>query len=232
MKNKNLNLVSPLFLMFTFSTLGFAMSACGKTPAGGVALQYAPLSGSSAASLSRPGFRFVSVLDSMSSGLMALLLGDHDAFAATVSPFTSFKLCNDTLVITDVNGNTVPVNGAANQAGLGVLTFTSSATTPTTLTTLNLPANTQIKEIDITSAVNTTICPNFSDAVLFDPGTGAIHISQNTAFKFKYATPMTISGSAQNLTLLFGSIVTAMVAQGAGLNSSNIQTIAAAGTAQ
>ena len=221
------------FLMIALSSAALTMSACGKSPtsSGNATLQYAPLSGANAASLSQPGLRFASILDSASSGLMALILGNQNAFAA-VSSFTSFKICNDTLVITDVKGNTVPVNGSANQAGLGLLTFNSLATTPTALTSINIAANTQIKEIDITSAVNPSICPNFSDAVLFDPGNGAIHISQNTAFKFKYSTPLTIDGSAQNLTLLFGSIVTAMAAQGAGLNNSSIQSTAAAGTAQ
>jgi hypothetical protein len=165
------------------------------------------------------------------SGLINVFLGVRDAFA-TVPAFSSFKICNDTLVISDVNGNTVPINGSTNQAGLGVLTFNSSATGPTALTSINLPANTQIKEIDITSAVKSSLCPNFSDAVLFDPGSGAIHIVQNTAFKFKYSTPLVISGSDQNLTVQFGAIVSAMVAQGSGLNDSTIQAIAATGTAQ
>lgn len=209
-------------------------TACGGGTGTGnptVSLRSAPLAGPSAASLRYSGSWLAHLLEDAGHSIIELLVGDRSAFA-TVSVFTTFKMCNDTLVMTDVSGNTVPINGSANQAGLGVLTFSPTSTDPMLLTTISLPANTQIKEIDITSAIKPDICAGFGDAVLFDPGSGPIHISQNTAFKFKFASPLNITGSAQNLTVLFGSIVNQMVAQGQGLNNSNIQSIAASGTAQ
>ncbi|MGK5084551.1 hypothetical protein WDW37_14750 [Bdellovibrionota bacterium FG-1] len=195
-------------------------TGCGKAPiaavtpiaAGKVSLLAAPLAGASAASLT--------------SGLLEFLLGERVAYAA-VSSFGALKICNDTLVLTDTHGNTVAVNGSTNQAGLGLLSFSSASTSNTTLANLDVAAGTQIKEIDITSAISATLCPGFSYAVQFDPGSGPINITQNTAFKFTFSTPVTITGSAQNLTLLLGQIVNGMVALGAGLSNSTIQTVSA-----
>jgi hypothetical protein len=211
--------------------VGCGGGGTGTGNPGNISLQSAPLSGPNAASLRYRSGWFARVLEDAGQGLMDILVGDRSAFAA-VSSFATFKMCNDTLVMTDVNGKTVPVNGSTNQAGLGVLTFSSTSTSPMLLTRIDVPANTQITEIDITSAVVPDVCSGFGDAVLFDPGSGPIHISQNTAFKFKFATPLNISGSAQTLNVLFGSIVSQMVALGQGLNNSNIQSIAASGTAQ
>jgi hypothetical protein len=229
----------PQIVLPLISALALGSTACGKataTAAGGVTLQAAPLAGSAAASLAQPhGFTFASIADSVGSGLLSLLVGDHAAYAA-VSSFTSLKICNNNLVITDVNGNTVAVNGSTNQAGLGILSFSSSSTSATTLASVSIAAGTQIKQINITSAISTTLCSGFSDAVAFDPGSGVSHISQDTAFQFKFATPVTISGSAQTLNLLFGAIVTSMVTaannNGGVLSNSSIQTAAALGAGQ
>ncbi len=204
-------------------TLSVALLAgCGKS---GVTLQAAPLAGASAAAHSQPAvWSFAFVADALSSGLMTLLTGARTAFAA-VSPFTSFKFCNDTLVMTDVAGNTVAINGSTQQAGVGLLSFSSASTSATSIASLDIAAGTQIKEIHVTSAISTTLCPGFADAVEFDPGAGAIHIAQNTQFKFVYATPLTIDGSAQTINLMFGQIVDGMVALGAGLNDSTIQNV-------
>ena len=211
------------------TVLGVVLATgCGKSPvAGNVTLQSAPLAGPNAASIgSQSAYSVASIADTIGSTLLGLLVGSHDAYAAAVASFSSFKICNDTLVMTDVNGNTVPINGSTNQAGVGLLTFSSASTSSTVLgLPLNIASGTQIKEIDITSAVNTALCPGFPDAVAFDPGTGAVHISQNTAFKFKYANPLTITGSSQNLNLLFGQIVNGMVSLGVSLNNSTIQTV-------
>ena len=232
MKYRKLTSQSTLIALSVSAAL---LSGCGKTTAvaaGNVNLQAAPLAGAAAAALSRPaGFSLASIADTVSSGLLAALVGNQSAYAA-VSPFTSFKLCNDTLVFTDVNGSTVAVNGSTQAAGLGLLTFTSASTAATALgAPLTIAAGTQIKQIDITSAISTTLCPGFADAVEFTPNATAIHISQNTAFKFKFATPVTISGSSQTLSMLFGAIVTSMVAQ-SPLNNSTIQTAAVLGVAQ
>ena len=187
---------------------------CGKktpaptpaAPAGNATVKYAPLSPTS-----------------------TTLMSEGTELTATVATFKTLQLCNDTLVITDTNGNTVN----PEKTGLGILNFSNTATTATALTSLNIATGTQIKEIDITSAGNSPTCAAMgANAVVFDPGNGAINITQNTAFKFVYATPLVITGSAQSLTLMFGAIVNAMVAQGAGLNNSTIQTIAVAGVAQ
>jgi hypothetical protein len=68
--------------------------------------------------------------------------------------------------------------------------------------------------------------------VQFDVGSGPINITQDTAFKFTFANPVTVTGAAQNLSLLFGSIVNSMVSLGAGLNNSTIQSVAASGVGQ
>jgi|GEM_PF-5556527 len=226
--NKNIIWISVVSLPVTLAL----MSSCGKnaTPAAGNAtIQSAALSPTSTASLSGPPSIFGYFADILTSRFMSFTLGERAAIAATVSTFKTFQLCNDTLVITDTNGNTV--NPA--KTGLGILNFSNSATTPTVLTSLNIAAGTQIKEIDITSAGNNPTCAAMgANAVVFDPGTGAINITQNTAFKFVYATPLTVTGSAQSLTLMFGAIVNGMVAQGTGLNNSTIQNIAVAGVAQ
>lgn len=184
---------------------------------GNIALQSAPLAGSGAASLNHPELRVVPFL-------MDLLLGVRAAFAS-VSLFTSFKLCNDTLVVTDTDGETVAVNGSTEHAGLGILTFSPSSETPMSLTSVNIAAGIQIRQISVTSAIKPDICPGFSDAVEFDPGSGPIHISQNTAFKFVFATPLSVDGSAQTINLKLGDIVNGMVALGAGLNNSTIQNV-------
>ena len=194
---------------------------CGGTGTGNpatanVVMQSAPLAGANAASLEHPGLWFIPLMD--------VLLGVRSALAA-VSPFTSFKLCNDTLVMKDAGGNTIAVDGSTQHQGLGLITFSPTADTPMTLASLSIAAGTQVKEIDITSAISTTLCPGFSDAVEFNPNSGAIHISQNTAFKFIFATPVSITGTQQTLSLLLGQIVNGMVALGAGLNNSTIQTV-------
>ena len=194
---------------------------CGGTgtgnPPGNVLLQSAPLAGPNAASIDHPGFWITELIE-------RFLLGISPAYAA-VSNFTLFKLCNDTFVMTDVNGGTVTINGTASGAGLGLLNFSPTATNPMGLTSLNIVAGTQIKEIDITTAVKPEICGGVNYAVLFDPGSGNIPITQNTAFKFKFATPVTITGSSQLFSLLFGQIVNGMVSLGTGLNNSTIQTV-------
>lgn len=205
-----------LEIYFKMMVLVFSLTACGKTAGtSNVSLKANPLAGSSAAMLS-PLDHFFSIL------------GMQSAHAA-VSSFNAFSLCNDTLVITDSNGNTVSVNGSANQAGLGLLNFSPTATTPLALTSISIPNGTTIKEIDITSAVKPSACGGATYAVQFDPGSGVINITQNTSFKFIYSTPVTINNDT-TLTLLFGAIVNAMVGQGAGLSNSSIQTVAALGT--
>jgi hypothetical protein len=97
---------------------------------------------------------------------------------------------------------------------------------------LNIAAGTKIKEVKITSAVKGSVCSNAAYAVQFDVGSGPINITQDTAFKFTFANPVTVTGAAQNLSLLFGSIVNSMVSLGAGLNNSTIQSVAASGVGQ
>ena len=198
--------------------LGGCGGGTGAGNPGNIALQSAPLAGPNAASLDRPGLWI--------ADLMETFMGLRSAFAA-VSSFSNFKLCNDTLVMTDTNGNTVPINGSTSGTGLGLLNFSPTSTTPMALTSLTIVAGTQIKEIDITSAVKPDTCSGVSYAVLFDTGSGANLITQNTAFKFTFSTPMTITGNAQTLSLLFGQIVNGMVnlVNGSGLTNSSIQTV-------
>ena len=106
-------------------------------------LQAAPLAGPHSAALrSEPWLM----------AFMDLVLGVRQAFAA-VSSFTSFKLCNDTLVMTDVNGNPIAIDGVTLHEGLGVLTFSPTIETPMTLASPGIAAGVEIKEIHVTSAV-------------------------------------------------------------------------------
>jgi hypothetical protein len=214
--------ILPLALLCALPA-AFPSGGCGGGTGAGnpgnVALQSAPLSGPNAAWQDRPTWLF--------NGLMDTLLGSRPAFA-TVSSFTSFKMCNDTFVMTDTSGNTVPINGQASEAGLGLLTFSPTSTSAMALVYANVAAGAQIQEIDITTAVKPDVCGGANYAVQFDPGSGPISITQNTAFKFQFSTPVTISGttaSPQTLTLLFGQIVNGMVSLGTGLNNSTIQTV-------
>jgi hypothetical protein len=90
--------------------------------------------------------------------------------------------------------------------------------------TIAIPAGTIISEVDITFAVVPDVCGGASYAVQFDPGSGPISITQNTAFKFKYAANKTVAAT-DTITLQFGDIVNAMVLKGTALNDSTIQTI-------
>jgi hypothetical protein len=218
MKKNKAHIVASLIL---FAALACGISACGADSGGtgsgnpgNVALQYNPLSGSAAASLSPATFPFANWVDHLIPFAVA-----------AVSSFTTFKMCNDTMVLTDTSGNTVSVNGETSQAGLGLLTFSPTSTTAQTLTTLSIATGVQIKEIKLTSAAKPSTCSGVTYAVQFDPGSGPINITQNTSFTFTLSTPLTISGSSQTLTLLLGQIVNGMVALGTGLNNSTIQTV-------
>jgi len=203
-----------VLLMFLMMSVG-----CAKSTTSGVSLKINPVAGPSAASLYSP------------MKIFSKFMGMTDAFAS-VSSFTSFKICNDTLVIKDVSGNTVLINGKEAETGVGLITVSPTTTTATTLTTFDLPKDTQIKEVYITSAVAPSVCSGANYAVEFDPTSAPISITQNTQFKFTFATPMVVTGEAQDLTVLFGAIIDSMVALGTGLNDSSIQTIAVNGTAE
>ena len=198
-------------------------TGCGQkaTSSQNLNLKSAPLAGPSAA-------RFMPLQNMM--GWIGLPLAH-----AAVSSFSSFQLCNDTLVMTDSNGNTVKVNGKESEAGVGLLTFSPAATTPMSIASLQVDSGVLIKEVKITSAVNPTLCGNADFAVSFTPLSSQIKITQNTEFKFTFASPLQVSGSSQDVTLLFGSIVNAMLSQagtGAGLTNSTIQSVVVGGVAQ
>lgn len=208
-------------------------TACGKISDGNVTVQTAPLSGSGAASLGRSGSMLARLADGMMQDLSKLLLGVNEAFAA-VSSFSTFKACNDTLIFLDGDGKKLTLNGTdAPTVGQGLLTFSPSSGMGIVLGSLNIPAKTTISEVDITFAVVPSVCGGATYAVQFDNGVGSgvINVTQNTAFKFKYPTPISISGD-QAITLKFGAIVNAMVALGSGLNNSTIQTVAVQGAAE
>lgn len=205
--------------------LACALSACGKDTAsasGNVTIQSNPLVGPSAASLGSPKFN----LASLTQGLADSLFGIGSAWAS-VNPFTSFKACNDTLIFLDSNGNQLTVNGAAAPAGgAGLLTFSNSSSAPMQIASVDVPSGTTIAEVDITFATKPSVCNGANYAVQFDPGSGPIDITQNTAFKFQFSgSGRAFDGTPATINLLFGTIVNAMIAQGTNLNNSTIQTI-------
>ena len=210
------------FLSF-FSILAALLTACGGTgtgnpktdTSGNLALQSAPLAGPNAA------FNLYQKLEDR----LFSFFGLSSAFA-TVSSFSLFKACNDTLTFLDTNGSQITVNGSSTPSvGQGLLTFSPTGTTAMSIGSLNIPSGTVLSEIDITFAVVPTVCSGVAYAVQFDPGSGPINITQNTAFKFKFNSNYTITGNAQTVNLQFGTIVNAMVNLGTGLNDSTIQTI-------
>lgn len=192
------------------------MASCGKENAGNVTIQSAPLSGPNAASFGKAAYF---------ADLMSTLMGIQEAWAS-VSSFSTFKACNDTLKFIDSNGNVVKINGAESaEVGKGLLTFSPSSTAAMTIGSLNIPTGTEIKEIDITFAAVPSVCGGATYAVQFDDGVnGAKDITQNTAFKFQFSTPKVIA-DGETLSLLFGSIVNQMVSLGSGLNNSSIQGV-------
>ena len=158
------------------TALAALSTACGQTPttatsAGNVSLVVPALAGANAASVqrSRTPLSLAWSIEGISSGLLSLMVGNTPAYAASRT-FTSFKICNDTLVITDTDGKTVAINGKTSETGLGLLSFTSANTTETTLTSLNIASGTKIKEVKITSAVKGSVCSNAAYAVEFNPG--------------------------------------------------------------
>lgn len=220
------NLV-PFFTAVSLSALASCgTSAPSATSSGNISLKSAALSTSSTASLRTP---FVLSPVGVFAELLNSLVGIHEAYAATVSAFTTFQICNDTLVITDSSGKTLN----SSEAGLGMLTFSNSSTSSATLTSYTITSGTYIKQIKITSAGKKETCPSMGEnAVIFNPGSGAINITQNTSFTFSYSSPLLVTGNAQTVTLMFGAIVNAMAALGTGLNNSTIQTVTVSGTAQ
>lgn len=212
--------ISSILNLVLLITVSSVVAGCSKNSAvvpGPVALKVNPVAGPSAA--------INSPLDHLFS-----ILGFQSAHAA-VSTFAAFTLCNDTFIIKDVAGNPVKINGSATGTGIGLISVSPTATTALSVASFDIAAGTQVKEIYITSAVNPTLCGGAAYAVRFNPGSGNIDITQNTQFKFTYANPVSITGGAQELTVLFGSIINAMVGQGNGLTNSSIQTIAVSGTA-
>ena len=161
------------------------LSSCGKAN-GNVSIQSAPLAGADAARFSSPGAKL--------ADLMSSLMGIQQAWAS-VSSFTSFKACNDTLKFIDSNGNVVKVNGSeSSEVGRGLLDFSPSSTSAMTIGSITLTPGTMIKEVDITFAVVPSVCQGANYAVEFNPGSGARTITQNTAFKFQFSTAKEIVG--------------------------------------
>jgi hypothetical protein len=212
-------------LMLLTSTLAAGFLGCGTTPAvssGNVTLQTHQLAGSGAASL-QGSTKYAA----MAGDLVQRLLGIQNVWAA-VSSFATFKACNDTLKLLDDQGHQLTINGSQNPSiGQGLLTFDPASGAPMTLGALTIPAGTVLSEIDITFAVVPSVCGGANYAVEFDNGTGGgvRDITQNTAFKFTFASGRTITGSAETIDLRLGDIVNAMVAKGSALDNSTIQTI-------
>lgn len=214
-KMKSQPLKLPMILAATASAL--ALSSCGKD-AGNVTLQ------SDSLAVAGTPARTSTLLAAAQgfNNLMTSLLGIRDAFAA-VSPYTSFKACNDTLQFYNDKGEQLTIGGSQNiSVGQGLMDF-SPGSSPV-IGSVEIPEGTAIKEVDITFAVVPSVCAGANYAVQFDPGTGPINITQNTAFKFKFANPLTVQGQ-QSITLMFSSIVQAMIGLGANLDNSTIQTI-------
>ncbi|MGK5084549.1 hypothetical protein WDW37_14740 [Bdellovibrionota bacterium FG-1] len=190
-------------------------------------LQSAPLAGSSAASIDRPHHWLESVLRIAEFGLEEVFFGARSAFA-TVSSFGKFNVCNDTLIFLDGSGKQLSINGTTQPSvGRGLLSFSASSTQPMTIGNIAIPTGTIISEIDITFAVVPAVCAGANYAVEFDNGIGGgVHdITQNTAFKFNFASNYTITGKSQTITLLFGAIVSAMAQKGVELDDNTIQTL-------
>lgn len=208
-------------------TLGLLLSACGQpaTGSGNVSITSNALAGPSAASIYRSDKSLFALFDRVGGLFSSALLGIRTAYAA-VTPFTSFKACNNTLILRDQNGDPISINGSTSlEAGRGLLDFSPTSTAPMTLGSLSIPTGTQISRIDITFAATPSICGGASYAVQFDAGGGPIDITQNTAFRFDFASPKTIA-EVDAVNLKFGNIVDAMAALGGGLNNSTIQNVA------
>jgi hypothetical protein len=202
------------------------LAGCGKKDVAGnghITLQTHALAGPSAAALRGAG-RYAAV----AGDLAGRLLGIGKAWAA-VSSFATFKACNDTMIFLDQDGRQLSVNGLENPSiGQGLLTFDPSSGAPMALGTLDLPAGTVLSEIRVTFAVVPSVCSGANYAVQFDNGAGGgvRDITQNTAFRFRFASPgRTISGADETIDLKLGDIVNAMVSLGSSLDNSTVQTI-------
>ncbi len=219
--------ITALIAVVVAVTAASLLTGCGKPLDGNVTIQSWQLGGSGAASLKQKSL-FASLSKGFLDDLIAPLLGIKEAFAA-VSSFSVFSACNDTLKFVDSNGNQISINGNANPSvGQGLLSFSSASSLPMTIGAITIPSGTAIKEIDITFAVVPSVCSGANYAVQFDNGIGGgtINISQNTAFKFQFASPLTVSETPQTISLLFGNIVNDMVSKGNTLNNSTIQSVA------
>jgi len=206
-----------------------SIQGCGGTGTGNptITLQSAPLAGPNAASMGRSSFTKLAFLDAITQGLARYFFGINEA-SAVVSSFAKFSACNDTLVFLDGNGVQLTINNSANPSvGQGLLDFSPTSTSPMTIGSIGISAGTVLSEIDITFANVPAICAGANYAVQFDNGVGGglITITQNTAFKFRFANNYTITDSQHTITLMFGAIVNAMVAKGSALNNQSIQTI-------
>ena len=201
------------------------LPACGGTGVGNpvtgnLTIQSNPLAGPSQGKVSpmqwlRPSHWFLMPLQSVPA-------------VASVSSFSVFKACNDKMKFTDSSGNTISINGQSSaEVGSGLLNFSPTSTSPMTIGTVSVPSGVVIKEVEVTFAVVPAVCQGANYAVQFNDGVNGVkEITQNTAFKFTFSgAGLSVDGSVQSITLLFGQIVNGMVALGSGLNNSTIQTV-------
>jgi hypothetical protein len=187
-------------------------------------LQTNPLAGPNAAS---NGARFLP-LALLERGLVEGLLGIQTALAA-VSPFTTFRICLNTLEFERLDGSKEEQNGSSNiPLNPGLLTFSPVSHDPMTLGTLLLTEGSVLKNVKFTIATVPELCGGANYAIRFNSGTGDVDLTQNVAFRFDFpAEGLRITSESRGITLLLGAIVNGMVtlANAGNLNNSTVQTV-------
>lgn len=221
----SMNRSKSLFFLILFGVgTGCGGTSVGNPQNGAVTLQSNPLAGPTAASLGKGRFDFAT----LGEGLMNTFFGIEKAWA-TVSSFSTFQICLDTVTFERLDGSAETQNGSSNIVlNPGLLTFSPTSTDPMVIGSLNLTADSVLKDVKLTVASVPQLCgTNYS--VRFDSGTsGPVDLTQNVAFRFDFpVSGTTVTGSAQTLTLFLGQVVDGMVtlANAGNLNNSTIQTV-------
>lgn len=206
-------------LMLALSISAAALTTgCGR---GGVTLQANPLAGPSAAKLLTPQQQFFA---NAYEGLMKGFLGVNNA-VASVSSFTTFKMCVDTVTYETLSGE---AKSPTTPLQPGLISFSPTATTATSIAQIDIPKDTVLKNIKFTVANVPAVCSGADYSVLFNVSGTDIKLTQNVAFRFDFGSSgYTISGADQNISLFLGNIVNGMVtlANTTGLTNDSIQTV-------
>ena len=201
--------------------LALLTSSCGGTGIGNplVTIQTHPLAGPDAAMLPKVPWYMGRV-----ENLLASLFGIQKAWAA-VSTFNRFEICLSEITFELLAGG---VDSGDRTLSPGLLSFSPSSTEAMTIGGLNLTPGSTLKNVKFVIATKPEICSGANYAVLFNsPSSGGDRlITQDVSFRFDFpSSGYVITGSPQTIDLLLGQIVNGMVALGATLDNSTIQTV-------